>query len=173
MVFAPTWETTLHARRRTNASLERSPPKAETLRRRAPDRCQLRFAPQAIGPASLLTADGGRFSPRYPPFSRSGFDRQLRCLAEIGRSRKPWQGPNSSLRTVQSLEFSAVPQKGGDYAAPPSLVLSRMVRSAFGVLDSASVIADHTELPFWGKTASGKGKDSTEHFVLSYSIGKR
>ena len=131
-----------HARRRTNAPLERSPPKAEALRRRAPDRCQFRFAPQANGPASLSTAAGGRFSPRYPPFrapDATGSFAVLRNLVGIGSHGRDEPRLNGDHR---ASTVGCFPQRGLDYAARPSLLLSRMIQSAFGVLDSARVLAD-------------------------------
>jgi len=159
-----------HARRRTNTPLERSPPKAEALRRRAPDRCQFRFAPQANGPASLFTAAGGRFSPRYPSFhapdSTGSFAVEWK-LAGLGRHGR------DATRLYGEHRASIVgcfPQRGLDYAARPSLVLSRMIQSAFGVLDSARGLAG-SGVCLWGKTASLQRKERprTKRRVLAFT----
>lgn len=52
--------------------------------------------------------------------------------------------------------LTASPERGCDYAATAFLVLSRMVRSAFGVLDSGRPVADSERCPF-GKKRPGTG----------------
>jgi hypothetical protein len=73
----------------------------------------------------------------------------------------------------RASNFGCFPQRGLDYAARPSLMLSRMVQSAFGVLDSAPVLAGFGVLPFGEKQPGFGGKEDTAGFRAAHSIPSR
>ena len=86
------------------------------------------------------------------PDSTSSFAvwRKTAGLRRRGRALSRLYGP---YRASNSRQF---PNKGADYASMPSLVLTRMIQSAFGVLDRARVIAVGTGVDPLGKSCEGQ-----------------